>query len=42
MPSGGDWALQRSGAVFLQGTERCTVASNEMVRLDGNAVFVSA
>ena len=42
MPSGGDWALQRSGAVFLQGTERCTVAGNEMVRLDGNAVFVSA
>jgi hypothetical protein len=42
MPSGGDWALQRSGAVFLQGTERCTVASNKMVRLDGNAVFLSA
>jgi dihydrodipicolinate reductase len=26
MPSGGDWALQRSGAVFMQGTELCTVA----------------
>ena len=25
MPSGGDWALQRSGAVFLQGTEQCKV-----------------
>eukprot|EP01043_Picozoa_sp_COSAG02_P028310 COSAG02_NODE_1711_length_11223_cov_5.622348_9_plen_135_part_00 len=35
-------ALQRSGAVFLQGTERCTVDSNKMVRLDGNAVFLSA
>lgn len=42
MPSGGDWALQRSGAVFLQGTERCTVQNNKMVRLDGNAVFLSA
>lgn len=42
MPSGGDWALQRSGAVFLQGTERCSVESNKMVRLDGNAVFLSA
>lgn len=42
MPSGGDWALQRSGAVFLQGTERCTVHGNQMVRLDGNAVFLSA
>jgi hypothetical protein len=26
----------------MQGTERCTVAENEMVRLDGNAVFLSA
>jgi len=42
MPSGGDWGLQRSGAVFLQGTERCTVEGNKMVRLDGNAVFLSA
>lgn len=42
MPSGGDWALQRSGAVFLQGTEGVTVDSNEMVRLDGNAVMLSA
>ena len=42
VPSGGDWALQRSGAVFLQGTERCTVQNNKMVRLDGNAVFLSA
>jgi hypothetical protein len=36
------WALQRSGAVFLQGTEGCTVASCQMTRLDGNAVFLSA
>lgn len=42
MPSGGDWALQRSGAVLLEGTERCTVEGNAMIRLDGNAVFLSA
>merc|ERR1719272_2861384 len=42
MPSGGDWALQRSGAVFLQGTERVSVSSNAMVRLDGNGVMLSA
>ena len=42
MPSGGDWALQRSGAVFLQGTVGCSIESNKMVRLDGNAVFLSA
>ena len=42
MPSGGDWALQRSGAVFLQGTHGVTVDSNAMIRLDGNAVMLSA
>jgi len=42
MPSGGDWALQRSGAIFMQGTEGVTVDSNQMVRLDGNAVMLSA
>ena len=38
VPSGGDWALDRMGAVFLQGTEGCTVDGNFMTRLDGNAV----
>ena len=42
MPSGGDWALQRSGVVFMQGTEGITVDSNDFVRNDGNAVFLSA
>ena len=41
MPSGGDWALQRSGAVFLQGTEKATVDSCLLTRLDGNGVLLS-
>jgi hypothetical protein len=41
MPSGGDWALQRSGAVLLQGTERVTVADCLFTRNDGNGVLLS-
>jgi len=41
VPSGGDWALQRSAAVFLQGTENVTLDSCTFVRLDGNAVMFS-
>eukprot|EP01064_Diplonema_japonicum_P030955 TRINITY_DN539_c0_g1_i1.p1 TRINITY_DN539_c0_g1~~TRINITY_DN539_c0_g1_i1.p1 ORF type:complete len:807 (+),score=265.40 TRINITY_DN539_c0_g1_i1:43-2463(+) len=41
VPSGGDWALDRMGAVFLEGTEQCTVDSNFITRIDGNGVFVS-
>eukprot|EP00475_Leptophrys_vorax_P015850 TRINITY_DN2221_c0_g1_i2.p1 TRINITY_DN2221_c0_g1~~TRINITY_DN2221_c0_g1_i2.p1 ORF type:complete len:721 (-),score=206.27 TRINITY_DN2221_c0_g1_i2:490-2652(-) len=41
VPSGGDWALQRSGAVFLEGTESCSVSSCTFRRLDGNALFLS-
>jgi hypothetical protein len=41
VPSGGDWALQRSGAVFLEGTEFCTISSCTFRRVDGNALFVS-
>jgi len=42
MPSGGDWALQRSGAVLLEGTEAVTVADSLLTMLDGNGVFLSA
>ena len=38
MPSGGDWALQRSAAVSAAGTERLTVADNLFTRCDGNGV----
>jgi hypothetical protein len=40
VPSAGDWALDRYGAVFLQGTEQVTLADNTFERLDGNAVMV--
>jgi len=40
-PSGGDWALERMGAVYLQGTEMAEVHNNTFVRLDSNAVFLS-
>jgi len=41
MPSGGDWALQRSGAILLEGTERAVIDENLITRIDGNAVFIS-
>ena len=41
LPSGGDWALQRQGALFLQGTENCTIDSNLFTRLDGIGLFLS-
>jgi hypothetical protein len=40
-PSGGDWALERSGAVLLEGCESCEVKWNSFHHLDGNAVFLS-
>jgi len=41
MPSGGDWALQRSGAVLMEGTERTMVDQCLINRVDGNGIFVS-
>mmetsp|Transcript_28297 Transcript_28297/g.59468 ORF Transcript_28297/g.59468 Transcript_28297/m.59468 type:complete len:816 (+) Transcript_28297:1-2448(+) len=41
VPSAGDWALDRVGAIFLQGTENVTFDSCTFERLDGNAVMVS-
>lgn len=40
--AGGDWALQRTGAVFIQGTENVIVEDSYFTRLDGIAVMVSA
>jgi len=42
MPSGGDWALQRTAAVFLQGTENSVIEDSVFSRLDGNALMLSA
>ena len=41
MPSGGDWALQRMGALFLEGTKNVTIDTCIFERLDGNAIMVS-
>jgi len=41
VPSAGDWALVRNGAVFLQGTENVTIDGCSFERLDGTGVMVS-
>lgn len=41
VPSGGDWALERMAAVFVEGSERFTVKDCSFERLDGNAVMFS-
>lgn len=41
MPSGGDWGLQRTGAIFIEGTEETVIDSCVFERLDGNAVVIS-
>ena len=40
VPSGGDWALHRSGAVFLQGTKDARISGGVFKRLDGNAIML--
>ena len=41
LPSTGDWALARSGAVRLEGVENVTLARNHFTRCDGNAVSLN-
>eukprot|EP01065_Artemidia_motanka_P026800 TRINITY_DN32038_c0_g1_i1.p1 TRINITY_DN32038_c0_g1~~TRINITY_DN32038_c0_g1_i1.p1 ORF type:complete len:933 (+),score=311.52 TRINITY_DN32038_c0_g1_i1:85-2799(+) len=41
VPSAGDWALDRFGTVFLEGTEGVTIEGCTFERLDGNGVMVS-
>ena len=41
IPSGGDWALARLGAVQLEGTEGATVDGCVFERLDGMALLIS-
>eukprot|EP00730_Choanoeca_flexa_P009176 TRINITY_DN12600_c1_g2_i8.p1 TRINITY_DN12600_c1_g2~~TRINITY_DN12600_c1_g2_i8.p1 ORF type:complete len:851 (+),score=193.92 TRINITY_DN12600_c1_g2_i8:2-2554(+) len=41
VPSGGDWGLQRMGAVFLEGTEEIVIEQCLFTRLDGNAIMIS-
>jgi len=42
LPSGGDWSLERSAVVFLEGTENVTLSGCVFERVDGNAVLLSA
>jgi len=41
MPSGGDWALQRSAAVTMEGTENVALTDSLLTRLDGNGVGIN-
>lgn len=41
MPSGGDWGLQRMGALFFEGTMNLLVQECVFERLDGNAIMIS-
>ena len=41
VPSGGDWSVHRSGAVFLEGVARVTIDHNLFNAPGGNGVVVS-
>ena len=40
LPSGGDWGLQKQGAINVVGSEAVTIENCLLTRLDGNAVFI--
>eukprot|EP00750_Incisomonas_marina_P029232 INCI7079.2.p1 GENE.INCI7079.2~~INCI7079.2.p1 ORF type:complete len:372 (-),score=53.69 INCI7079.2:244-1359(-) len=41
VPSGGDWALQRTAAIFAEGVEGFSVTGCNLTHLDGNALMIS-
>ena len=41
VPSGGDWALERRGALFFEGTEGLVIDGCSFERNDGNALILS-
>jgi hypothetical protein len=41
LPSSGDWAIQRTAAIFLEGTVNATIDGCVFERLDGLGVFLS-
>ena len=41
LPSSGDWALQRTAAIFLEGTVNATIDGCVFERLDGLGIFLS-
>jgi len=40
-PAGGDWAIERSAALFFEGTVGTTLSGCLLTTLDGNGVFFS-
>lgn len=38
----GDWAIHRGGAIFMEGTENCSIEDCKFEYLGGNGVFMSA
>ena len=40
-PSGGDWALERNGVIFLESTVGVSVTDSSFDRIDGNSIFLS-
>jgi len=41
VPSGGDWALERMGALFFERTEGLVVNGITMTRMGGNGIMLS-
>ena len=41
MPSGGDWGLQRTGAVYVNNAQNVSINNNLFSRLDGNAISIN-
>jgi hypothetical protein len=40
-PSGGDWALERTGALLFENTENASITGNLFQRLDSNAISIN-
>ena len=40
-PSGGDWAIHRGGAIFVEHATQVNIQHCRFFRLDGNAIFLS-
>lgn len=41
VPSGGDWALERFGAIFMTGVEDTSISQCLFERVEGNGVFLA-
>eukprot|EP01083_Nonionella_stella_P076021 206964_1 len=41
MPSGGDWALQRTGAIYIENSDNIRIENNLLTRLDGIGISIN-